>query len=1010
MSARTAESMADYRATVGAELARAEDRDLADVAFTLDNRRAEKIRLAAVVHDQQDAAAALQAAESDNVFVAEAVEGGESATDRVVFLFPGQGAQHVEMARGLYESEPVFTEAFDACADGFVQELGFDLRKELFGSTGADLERTDRTQPALFAVEYALGQLIRSFGINPAAYAGHSIGEYVAATMAGVFDLPTAIKVVATRARLMHGSAPGAMVAVPISPQAVAEHLSAGLDIATVNDPGSCVIAGTPEDILKFQNRLRQNGITARRVRTSHAFHSYLMEPVVGQFADFLARAELHKPHTPLLSNVTGTWMTDGEATDPAMWARQIRATVKFADELDRMLDDPFRVLVEVGPGGTLTGSAARHPKWSTTHRAVRLMRHQVQNRNDRDTFLLGLGQLWAAGIDVDWSQLSSRHPRRISLPGYPFARQKHWVEPRRTGWTDEPSAAAPNPSSNGAAAHGSGPQSGQSEIETTLQRICADCFGVPSVGRNDNFFDIGGDSLLAIGVAMSATNQGIELTPQDLYDHPSVSRLAAALAARYAEGSLATVPAGGDVSHAVPPSMVRFFSTGLREPGRWRVPLLLNVGTGVGIDDVSSVLTAVTNHHDSLRLNIVEHAGTWEQHVGPQRESVEVTRRSLAPGLVHASPQEREAVLDMIAENTRAGDLSQPLTATYISDAQGIPRFVAITVSELVTDGASREILLTDLLTAFTQQLAGQDIVLTPAGATWQEWSQRVTALVTHPAVLESREYWLDNAKCPKLRIADSDAADPPGAADLVRLSSTLRAEDADEIDRVRRMFRFTLDEVLLGALVRTVAQVVGDGVVAVDVVGDGRSVLKPDVDPRRTVGGFAAVYPLALNCTSREHANAIEVLDEIHDALESVPHHGIGYGLLRYLHAPTAELLGAVASPDIYLSNEGMIPDLPSAGGPVEVDVDTAMPVRDKLPGLGHAVEVRVYRSSGGLHVDWWYDIRRVQRAKVEALVERFAAALTELVREAMVTGRAEDESDAVSVGLGLVDLSAE
>ncbi len=468
---------------MGAELARAEDRDLADVTFTLDNRRAEKIRLAAVVHDQQDAAAVLQAAESDNVFVAESVEGGESATDRVVFLFPGQGAQHVEMARGLYESEPVFTEAFNACADGFVQELGFDLRTELFDATGTDLERTDRTQPALFAVEYALGQLIRSYGIDPAAYAGHSIGEYVAATMAGVFDLPTAIKVVAMRARLMHGSAPGAMVAVPIGPGAVVEHLSPGLDIATVNDPGSCVIAGTAEDILKFQNRLRQNGITARRVRTSHAFHSYLMEPVVGQFADFLARVQLHKPNTPLLSNVTGAWMTDDEATDPAMWARQIRATVKFADELDLMLDNPFRVLVEVGPGGTLTGSASRHPKWSTTHRAVRLMRHQMQNRSDRDTFLLGLGQLWAAGIDVDWSALSSRRPRRVSLPGYPFARQKHWVEPRRTGWTDEPAAA--DPSSNGVAAHGSGPQSGQSEIETTLQRICAECLGVPSVGRN---------------------------------------------------------------------------------------------------------------------------------------------------------------------------------------------------------------------------------------------------------------------------------------------------------------------------------------------------------------------------------------------------------------------------------------------------------------------------------------------------------------------------------------------
>jgi phthiocerol/phenolphthiocerol synthesis type-I polyketide synthase E len=1012
LSARTTEAMDDYRAALGAELARPAARDLADVAFTVSGRRNEKIRLAAVVHDQQDAAAVLQAAESDNVFIAEGVENSESATDRVVFLFPGQGAQHVEMARGLYESEPVFTENFDKCADGFFQELGFDLRKELFDATGPDLERTDRAQPALFAVEYALGQLVRAYGVEAAALAGHSIGEYVAATFAGVFDLPTAIKVVAMRARLMHGSAPGAMVAVPISPAAVAEHLSPGLDIATVNDPGSCVIAGSQEDILKFQNRLRQQRITARRVRTAHAFHSYLMEPMVPEFAEFISHVELHKPHTPLLSNVTGTWMADDEATDPAMWARQIRATVKFADELDLILENPFRVLVEVGPGGTLTGSAIRHPNWSTGHRAIRLMRHQVQNRSDRDTFLVALGQLWTAGVEVDWSRLSSGQRRRLSLPGYPFARQRHWVEPKTTGWVDVPSAVngAADPSSNGAATHAAD-KNGQSELEARLQRICAECLGVPSVGLKDNFFDIGGDSLLAIGVAMSATNQGLELTPQDLYDNPSVSSLAAAIVARYATGGLATMPSGEDVTRPVPPSMAHFLENGLREPGRWRVPLLLAIGPDVSVDDVRSVVTAVTNHHDALRLEVVKRAGTWEQRIGGAKESVDVARRSLAQGLARGNAQEREAVLDIIAEEIRGLDLSsQPLRATYISDSQGVPRFLAITVLELVADAASREILLTDLLTAFTQQLAGQDIVLTPAGTTWQEWSQRCTALATHPAVLDSREYWLENSSGSTLRVVDIDVAGQPGADDLVRLPSSMTAEEADEVDRVRRMFQFSIEEVLLGGLARTIAQTVGDGVVAVDLAGDGRSVLKPEVDPRRTVGGFATIYPLRLKCVSREHADAKQVLDDVHTALTSVPHHGIGHGLLRYLHAPTARLLVPIASPDIYLSNEGGIPDLPSAGGPVEVDVDTAMPVRDKTPGLGHPIELRVYRSSSGLHVDWWYDTRRVQRAKVEALAERFPAVLTELVREAMSSGRADGESGSASVELGLVDLSAE
>ena len=1008
LSARSADALDEYRLALGAELARDEARELSDVAYTLAGRGHEKVRLAAVVHDQRDAAAVLQAPEHDNVFVSEAVENAGSATDRVFFLFPGQGAQHVEMARGLYESEPVFAEHFDRCADGFLLELGFDLRKELFNAADSDLERTDRAQPALFAVEYALGQLVCHYGVQPAAYAGHSIGEYVAATMAGVFDLPTAIKAVAVRARLMHQSAPGAMVAVPISAEAVAAHLSPGLDIATVNDPGSCVIAGSQQDIQKFQNTLRQQRITARRVRTSHAFHSYLMDPVVPQFAEFLSGVELRRPHTPLLSNVTGSWMSDDEATDPAMWARQIRSTVKFADELGVVLANPQSVVVEVGPGGTLTGSAVRHPQWSKGHRAVRLMRHQAQNRNDRDTFLLALGQLWAAGVDVDWSLLSSPRPQRVSLPGYPFARERHWISPRKSaGWVADAAAAA-GETPNGVAGSAGVDKSGQSDVEAMLQRICSECLGVPSVSVNDNFFDIGGDSLLAIGVAMSATNQGLELTPQDLYDHPSVSRLAAALVARYAEGGLADVPSGDGVNLPVPPNMVQFFESGLRESGRWRVPLLLAIGSTVGVDDVESVLTAVVNHHDALRLTVAERAGAWEQRVGPQVESVDVARRSLGRGVVRASAREREAVLDVVTADIRDGDVSHPLRATYITDAEGDPRFLALTVSELVADAASREILLTDLMTAFTQQLTGQEIVLAPTGATWQEWSRRCTALATHPAVLDSRDYWLDNATGPRLQIADK-ADDAPGADELVRLASTLTIDGANEVDRVRRLLQFSLDEVLLGALARTLARTVGDGVAAVDLAGDGRSILKPDVDPRRTVGGFSTLYPLRLNCVGGRGEDAISLLEDVHTSLAAVPHHGVGYGLLRYMHAPTARLLGGAASSDIFMSNEGVIPELPPAGGPIEVDADTAMPVRDKLPGLGHAIEMRVYRSTGGLHVDWWYDTRRVPARRAESLAADFPTVLIELVREAMVTKRTDDES-VPAVELGLVDLSAE
>lgn len=1011
LSGRTTEALNDFRSALATELSRPDELNMSDVAFTLGGRRTEKIRMAAVVHDQQDAAAVLRASEHDNVSVGESVEGFESDSDRVVFLFPGQGAQHAGMARGLYETEPVFAQHFDQCAEGFQRELGVDLHAEVFGGAGSDLERTDRAQTALFAVEYALAKLVNSYGVRPAALAGHSIGEYVAATLAGVFDLPTAINAVSMRARLMHAAVPGVMVAVALSPEATAEHLSSGVDIAVVNDPGTCVVAGSEEDIRVFQDRMAEQGIVARRVRTSHAFHSSSMDPVVAEFADFLAHLELHKPHTALLSNVTGTWMTDDQAIDRAMWARQIRATVRFADELDVILEDPRRVLVEVGPGGNLTGSAIRHPRWLTGQCAIRLMRHQIQNRNDRDTFLLALGQLWSVGIDVDWTPLSAgRKPTRVSLPGYPFARQKHWVEPNKAiEWADNPAASDGNgtAASNGASGHAHAAKNGQSQMEATLQRIWAQCLGVESIDRNANFFELGGDSLIAIGIAMNATNQGVDLTPQDMYEHPTVATLAAALVARYAEGGLTTPSSSDVVNPPVPPNIACFLEHGLRDAGRWRIPLILPLNSEVGLADVRSVLTALTDHHDALRLQLVESAGAWEQLIAEPQEFSALGTWSLPENAAPGSAQEREAILDILDEHIHQQELaSTPLTAAYIVGHDGGARYLVITIHGMVGDNASREIILTDIFTAFVQRLAGENIVLQPPTTTWREWSQRCASLASHPNVLERRDYWLENSTSATLRVTDEDIAQPPCADDLARLSSALTSEQTSEVDRARRKLQFTNEDVLLGALSRTIAEKIGDGVVGVDLAGDGRLVLKPDVDVRRTVGWFTTIYPIPLTCASSESASAIEMLADLHRTLKAVPHHGIGHGLLRYIYAPTARLLGSVPPPDILLSFVGTIPDLPPAGGPVQIDLDAAMPVRDKIPGLGHAIELRAYRHGGALHLDWWYDTRRLQRTTVEALMEYFPVALTELMTSASTSSDADTGTGTET--LALVDLS--
>jgi phthiocerol/phenolphthiocerol synthesis type-I polyketide synthase E len=1010
LSARSVEALQQSRSDLAAELSGAEETSLADVAYTLGRRRKGNLRMAAVVKDRQDAATVLAAVEHENVFIGESVHDAGANEERVVFLFPGQGAQHIGMARGLYDSEPVFARHFDECAAGFGDELGVDLRAEIFDGTARSLERTDRTQPALFTVEYALAKLIETYGVRPAALAGHSIGEYVAGTIAGVFDIATAIKVVSMRARLMHTAPRGVMVAVALGPDALAEHLSADVDIAAVNEPGGCVVAGSQESVRQFSDRLSEQGIVARRVRTSHAFHSRLMDSMIPEFTGFLSRQTLREPSIPLLSNVTGTWLTAGEATNAATWARQVRSTVRFADEVDVLLAEPHRIMVEVGPGGTLTASAMRHPKWSSGHRAVRLMRHHAQNRDDRDSFLLALGQLWSAGADVDWAPLRpAQRTQLVSLPGYPFERQRHWVEHRRGGWVAD--AVATNgtaASPAGGTAEAVGGSNGTSPMEATLLRIWAQCLGVASISRTANFFELGGDSLVAISVAMTAANEGLDLTPQDLYENQTVAALAKALTARYSAGGL-TRQSPDDVAHPpIPPNIAYFVERGVAERGQWRIPLILQLRPDVQTEEIRTVLTAVTNLHDALRLRITERAGTWEQTVTDPQEFAELTTRTLPAGIPAASTQEREAVLDMLKEQISQQDLlSPPLTATYVQGEPGAPCYLAISLHGIVGDNASRDILFTDIFTAFGQRLAGEEIALQPVTTPWTEWSQRCAALATHPAVIESRDFWLQTAAATGSRF-DSEVAEPPGVDDLAKFSSTLPASETTEIDDARRRLRLPIEEILLAALSRAIAATTGDATVRVDLAGPGRSVLKPEVDLRRTVGWFNTLYPVALNCATGQNMSARQLLDEVHDTLAAVPHYGIGYGLLRYLYAPTARMLGDADPADVFFSYVGALPDLPalsSDDAPVQLDIDTAMPVREAIPGLGHPIELRVYRSGGVMHFDWWYDTRKIKSTTVQGFASAFIQAVMDLTREAIV----QDETDAGNDELTLVDLSS-
>jgi acyl transferase domain-containing protein len=440
---------------------------LADVAYTLQmGRRAFEHRRMLVCRNAPDALEALETRNPERV-----LNGRHAAGERpVVFMFSGLGDQYVEMAQGLYRTEPTFREQVDLCAEQLKSETGidllealypaappsgetaqaaeasatnagrgFDLRrmlrpeKEAEGSAAQKLNQTRIAQPAVFVIEYALARLLMEWGINPQALIGYSIGEYVAACLAGVFTLEEALMLLAARAQMIQELPGGAMLAVPLSPEEIEPLLDERLSLAAHNGPMLCVVAGETEAVVELEHKLDERGLVYRRLQTTHAFHSRMMEPCVAAFVELFKRVNPQTPRIPFVSNVTGTWITDEQATDPAYWARHMCESVRFSEGLQTLWEQPDRILLEVGPGQSLSSLVWSHPDKPVDCEALASLRHSYDAQPD-SAFLLGaLGRLWLAGAHIDWTGFY-RHEqrRRVALPTYPFERKRYWIEQKR--------------------------------------------------------------------------------------------------------------------------------------------------------------------------------------------------------------------------------------------------------------------------------------------------------------------------------------------------------------------------------------------------------------------------------------------------------------------------------------------------------------------------------------------------------------------------------------------------
>ena len=538
ISARTATALEQASRNLKEHLAAHPTVPLADVAFTLQQgRKAFSHRRILIASDAADGAAKLERLEAGTVFSGEADPGGPS----VVFLFPGQGAQSVGMGLELYEQEPVFREEVDRCAEILMIHLGMDIRQSLYPTAAGraqaekEINETSITQPAIFIVEYALARLWQSWGVQPAILIGHSIGEYVCAVLAETFTLEDALALLAVRAKLMQALPTGSMLAVRLSGAEVDPLLPDQASIAAYNSAKLCTVSG-PTDVLKrFQRDLEGRKVAARLLPTSHAFHSAMMDPMLPEFTAAVAGTRRLAPKLRWISTCTGTFITPEDMADSGYWSRQLRQAVRFSDALSLVAGDHRHVLLEVGPGQTLSQLARQHPGRPPELVVLSSFGPGHEASEEMSSLYAALGRLWVAGATPDWDRLhAGERRRRVPLPTYPFERKRFWVEPTTQPFarvTPENISLAGNSHPTVASAAPAAVNDGNADLvipssraarrprlATEVRQAMEELSGMQLASDSQSFLDLGFDSLFLTQASQALQKQfGVKITFRQL-------------------------------------------------------------------------------------------------------------------------------------------------------------------------------------------------------------------------------------------------------------------------------------------------------------------------------------------------------------------------------------------------------------------------------------------------------------------------------------------------------------
>ncbi|MDJ0835375.1 MAG: LLM class flavin-dependent oxidoreductase, partial [Acidobacteriota bacterium] len=735
-------------------LAETPEQNLADVAYSLQvGRKPLSRRRMLIAADREEAAHALLACDPERVFSRTASE-----NPPVAFLFPGGAVQYPGMGRELYQRFPTFRDSVDRCARILIPQLGRDPRRLLFPEPGdeeaaaVELRRISLSLPAIFTTSYATAQLLLSRGIRPDAMIGHSLGEYVAACLADVFSLEDALSLVVFRGQLFEQVPTGAMLSVALPEAELVPLLDDSLSLAIVNGPHNCAVSGTPEAVGRLEERLAARDVDARRLHIDVPAHSHLLDPILDRFAEFVARLGPQAPRRRFVSNVTGTWITAEEATDPGYWARHLRRTVRFGAGLETLLAEPHRVLLELGPGTSLTTLARRHPAYRRAHLAQSAMRHPNDARDARTVLLEAIGKLWLAGVEPDWTAFHvDARRRRVPLPTYPFQRKRYWIDPPKHA---RPAGAAPPPGqvlyapATGEVREDEDWVAPRTETERELAVIWRQVLGVTDAGAFTNFFELGGDSLLATRVNSRLRERfSIQLPLKALFENPTLAALGRLVDSHEPEAQLPPVtpqPRDGDLPLSFAQQRLWFLDQFEGPSATYNMKEALALHGLLDVAALQDAITYLVERHEVLRTTFPAREGKPHQVI--------TTELGVPLAVFDFSRLPEEGRTDA-AEHLIDREVQRP----FLLDEGPLVRFsllrlaadahvLVVTKHHIISDGWSIGLIIREISRCYEQRVLGGVPSLEPLAiqyADFAAWQRRNL----DGDVRESQlRYWVDH------------------------------------------------------------------------------------------------------------------------------------------------------------------------------------------------------------------------------------------------------------------------